>query len=143
MNCDGYSCSALMGNWFEERDAFKQPSRLRPGEKIHRDTTDINYISGQNQIKGLNRVSRIPHWDTRNVVLSQGFNCKVSEYKDEFDGRDIQDYRDKGDLRPIRKFSSVEPHARDKTLHPHTSGPNMYKIMMESNADQQYVKSRM
>ncbi len=72
MNCDGYSCSALMGNWFEERDAFKQPYKLQPGEKIHRNNNDITYVSSQNHIKNLTRISRVPHWDTRGVILNQG-----------------------------------------------------------------------
>lgn len=142
MNCDGYSSSALMGNWVEERDAYKQPSRLRPGDKLHREANDITYVSSQNQLKSLNRISRVPAWDTSGVVLSQGFNQNTSEYKGEFLGKDIQDYQDQGDLRPIRKTTSVEPNARDKTLHCHTSGPNMYRIMNDTNADQQYVKSR-
>lgn len=140
MNCDGYSCSALMGNWMEERDAFKQPYRLQLGSKVHRNTTDINYISNQNQLKNLNRISRVPHWDTRAVILKQGFNEKTSEYKEEYNENDLTDFHTKGDLRPIRKTASVEPNARDKNWHSHTSGPNNYKIISEANADQQYVK---
>lgn len=34
--CDGYSCSALMGNWFEHRNTLKQASQLRPEEKLLR-----------------------------------------------------------------------------------------------------------
>jgi hypothetical protein len=30
MSCDGYTSSALMGNWFEEKQSFKQPSKLQP-----------------------------------------------------------------------------------------------------------------
>lgn len=61
-----------MGNWYEERDAFRQPSKLKPGEKIHREANDITYVTGTNQIKNLTRISRVPHWDTRGVVLNQG-----------------------------------------------------------------------
>lgn len=140
MNCDGYSCSALMGNWMEERMAFKQPYRLQQGAKIHRESSDITYVSNQNQLKNLTRISRVPHWDTRGVILNQGFNEKTSEFKDEYNENVLTDFHTKGDLRPLRKTASVEPNARDKTWHSHTSGAKNYKIMGESNADQQYVK---
>lgn len=140
MNCDGYSCSALMGNWMEEREAFKQPHRLQPCTKIHRDTNDITYVSNQNQLKNLTRISRVPHWDTKGVVLNQGFKVYTSEYTNKFDENMLTDYLSKGDLRPIRKNASVEPNARDKTWHSHTLGAKQYKIMEDANADQQYVK---
>ena len=142
MNCDGYSCSSLMGNWFEERRAFQQPSKLNPGQKIHRDTNDITFVSSQNTIKNLTRISRVPHWDTKGVILSQGFNVNSSEYKEKFDERPIIDYQNKGDLRPIRKTASVGPEARDKNIYCHTSGAKDYKMMTDANAEQQYIKSK-
>lgn len=72
MNCDGYSCSSLMGNWYEERGAFKQPRKLNPENKEHRDSNGITYVSNQNNLKNLTRISRVPHWDTRDVILNQG-----------------------------------------------------------------------
>lgn len=140
MNCDGYSCSALMGNWMEERTAFQQPSRLQPAKKIHRDTNDITFVSNQNQLKNLTRISRVPHWDTKGVIINQGFKEYQSEYKNEYEENMLTDYHTKGDLRPIRKSASVGPNARDKTWHSHTSGSKQYKIMGDANADQQYVK---
>jgi len=131
-----------MGNWYEERKAFQQPSRLNPGQKIHRDTNGITFVSSQNTIKNLTRISRVPHWDTKGVILSQGFNVNTSEYKQKFDERVIHDYQTKGDLRPIRKTASVGPEARDKDVHCHTSGAKDYRMMTDVNAEQQYIKSR-
>ncbi len=64
-----------------------------------------------------------------------------SEYKDEFNDHLIGEYQSKSDQRPIRKTTSVGPSVIDKTWHTHTSGPIDYKIMTESNAAQQYIKS--
>ena len=36
MACDGYSCSALMGNWWEQKQSYKQPTKLKPDSKIVR-----------------------------------------------------------------------------------------------------------
>lgn len=140
MNCDGYSCSALMGNWMEERDTFKQPHKLQPSSKIHRESNDITYVSNQNQLKNLSRISRVPHWDTRGVVLNQGFKEYTTENRNQYDENVLTDYQSRGDLRPIKKNSSVEPNARDKTTHSHTSGAKDFKIMNDTNAEQQYVK---
>ena len=83
----------------------------------------------------------MPHWDTKAVILSQGFNVNTSEYKQRFDEQPLKDYATKGDLRPIRKTASVGPEARDKNEHCHTSGANNYKMMTDVNAEQQYIKS--
>ena len=70
---DGYSCSALMGNWQEERQAFKQPSRLFPGHRKIRGDNDIKFVSDTNEIKSLSKIGRNHAWNTKAVVLDQGY----------------------------------------------------------------------
>lgn len=36
MSCDGYTSSALMGNWYEDRQADKQNSKMKPEDKLVR-----------------------------------------------------------------------------------------------------------
>ena len=61
--------------------------------------------------------------------------------KGQFRPEVLTDFNSRGDLRPIKKSSSVQPNARDKKEHHHTSGPKDFKIMTEANAEQQFVKS--
>lgn len=72
MACDGYSCSALMGNWAEEKLSFRQPSRLFPGQREAREDSDIKFISGSGAIMELAKTSRNKAWNTKAVVLDQG-----------------------------------------------------------------------
>ena len=65
----------------------------------------------------------------------------MSEYKQEYDNKLIEDFQQYGDLRPIRKTGSVGPSVSDRGWHTHTSGAKAFKMMSESNAAQQYIKS--
>ena len=76
MACDGYSCSALMGNWQDERQAFKQPSRLWPTQREVRADNDIKFVSDTNEIKNLSKISRNHAWNTKAVILDQGYVSK-------------------------------------------------------------------
>lgn len=72
MNCDGYNCKSLMGNWYEERLALKQNSRLLPIKKTRDLSSNIYYYS-KNGMKELNKVSRLSPWNTKNVKLDDGY----------------------------------------------------------------------
>lgn len=72
MACEGYNCSSLMGNWFEERQAEKQISKKEPDARILRKDNDILF-KNSNGIKPLAKIKRKPKWNTKPVIVDHGF----------------------------------------------------------------------
>ncbi len=68
--CDGYNRKSLMGNWYEERWAPKQPFRkdFEQGGAARPYETDVAYATKKGELKGLPRCNRQPKWDTTGVI---------------------------------------------------------------------------
>lgn len=66
--CDGYNPRVRMGNWFEESYSVPQLARTNP-TKLSRDTEiDIGYLDAQLKLRPLNRMARLPPWNTSGLV---------------------------------------------------------------------------
>jgi hypothetical protein len=61
------------GNWFEESYAVPQPSRNHPQKQSRDAEIDIGYIDAHLKLRPLNRVARMPHWNTSGLVEAPQF----------------------------------------------------------------------
>lgn len=73
--CDGYNPRVRMGNsphytgnWFEESYSVTQPARTNPVKKSRETEIDIGYLDSQLKLRPLNRMARLPHWNTSGLV---------------------------------------------------------------------------
>ena len=140
MTCDGYSCSALMGNWLEERMSFKQQSRMEPNHRVARNKHDINFVT-QDSVKPQSRVARSHPWNTKGVVIDRGYKEFESLHKYSYNQERLDHFYNKGDERPLRKDTTlVKNTSVEPTLQ--TGGANQYKMIGEKNPDQAHVNRK-
>jgi hypothetical protein len=134
MACDGYNCSALMGNWYEERRAFKQPARMHREDKTARQDNDITFVT-HDAVKPLARISRAHPWNTQGVIIDRGEKNFQSLPKYSYQKERLDHYYNKGDERPIVNTTTL---AKNTTGEPNlqTFSSVNYPIIDEKNAHQ-------
>jgi len=109
MACSGFSKTALMGNWYEERLANSQPMRENPDYRFVREEEQaIAYMTQNNKLHPLPRHKRVPKWDTSQVIVDDKFREYRSVNKTAFDPLILHNYHNVGDCRPIVK-SELKP----------------------------------
>ena len=89
MACEGYSKTALIGNWYEERFApiqktnQEQQGKFRPAEK------EISFPNKGNLVP-LARVTRREPWCTEGVIPDDGFVNSLLIFRENLDHYSIQ-----------------------------------------------------
>jgi len=118
MACDGYTKTALMGNWYEDRLAVPQPFKDSKDFRSTREEEDcISYVTNTNLLKPLGRVGRTHPWDTSSVIVDDGFKEYKTVNKTMMDPTLIKNYKNFADCRPL-----VKTVQQDKTYpENHTS----------------------
>lgn len=134
MACDGYNNSALMGNWYEERRAFKQPMRMHRDEKSCRNDNDITFTT-IDAVKPLARVARAHPWNTKGVIIDRGDKEFEPLSKYSYQKERLDHFYQKGDERPIIKTTAL---AKNTTREPQqqTKGAKQYPLINEKNTHQ-------
>jgi len=101
MSCDGYSKTALMGNWYEERIAKSQPAKENKEQRfVREEEDDISYVTRNNHLLPLGRVGRAHPWDTSSIVLNDGFKHYKTSNKIDYNPTLINNYHKTKDSRP-------------------------------------------
>jgi len=137
-NCDGYGCSALMGNWFEQRSAFKQTSLMKPDERQARNDHDITFTT-KDAVKPLSRISRQNPWNTKGVVIDRGESNFETLHKYSFQQERLDHFYGKGDERPLTKDTTLMKNTTDEpTLQ--TTGAKDYPMINDKNSYQAHAK---
>jgi len=104
MACDGYSKTAMMGNWYEERLAVPQPVRENADHRSLREEEDaISYVTNTNVLKPLGRVGRTHPWNTSAVIADDGFKDYKTMNKTMMDPLLLKNYKNYQDCRPLVK----------------------------------------
>jgi len=104
MTCEGYNKTALMGNWYEERLAVAQPQRDDRDFRGVRETEEaISFISRQDLLMPLGKMSRSHPWNTSACVANDGFHEYKTVNKTFYDPKLLRNYQGYQDCRPITK----------------------------------------
>lgn len=72
MACEGFSKTALMGNWYEERYAPKQETNNESIAKSRNVEKEISFPH-KGSIVPLARISRREPWQTQGIIPDDGF----------------------------------------------------------------------
>jgi hypothetical protein len=143
--CDGYTKTALMGNWYEEREAINQPYRENVDHRYKRETEEgISFVSQNNLLMPLGRYSRVAPWNTSSVIVDDGFRDYKTINQASYDPTLLQNYKAYSDCRPLVK--TIEPrkaypedHALIQTSHAKNfallNQNNMQKHLHETKRD--------
>jgi hypothetical protein len=59
---------SYQGNWYEESYSVPQPSRNNPQKQSRQPEIDISYIDAHFKLRPLNRMARLPPWNTAGLV---------------------------------------------------------------------------
>jgi len=104
MTCEGFSKTALMGNWYEERLAVEQPQREQRDFRSTRETEDaISFISRKDLLMPLGKMSRIHPWNTSACTADDGFRDYKTMNKTVYDPKLLKNFQGYGDCRPVTK----------------------------------------
>jgi len=104
MACDGYTKTAMMGNWYEERLAVDQPSKEQTDFRSLREEEDaISYVTNTNLLKPLGRVGRSHPWNTSAVIADDGFREYRTVNKTMMDPLLLKNFKNYQDCRPLTK----------------------------------------
>jgi len=143
--CDGYTKTALMGNWYEEREAIKQPYRENVDHRYKRESEEgISFVTQNNLLMPLERYSRVAPWNTSSVIVDDGFRDFKTINQTTYDPTLLQNYKAYSDCRPLVK--TIEPrkaypenHALIQTNHAKNftllNQKNMQKHINETQRD--------
>jgi hypothetical protein len=106
--CDGYTKTALMGNWYEEREATNQPCRDDKDFRYKRESEEgISFVSQNNLLMPLERYNRVHPWNTSAVIVDDGFRDYKTINQTSYDPTLLKNYKSYGDCRPLVK--TIEP----------------------------------
>jgi len=107
MSCDGYTKTALMGNWYEERLALSQPARDdKDFRSLRQKEAEVSYISG-GTLHALERTKRAHPWNTTAVIVDDGYKEWRTTHRTSFDPLYGSNYKAYGESRPVCK--SIQP----------------------------------
>jgi len=143
MACDGYSKTALMGNWYEEREAISQPYRQDVEHRNKRENEDaISFITRNNQLKPLERYNRVHPWNTSAVIADDGFREFKTLNKTTYDPTLLANYKAHGDCRPLIKTVEARKDYPENHTMIQTSKPNNYTLLSEKNMQKQIAETK-
>jgi len=135
MACDGYTKTALMGNWYEERLAVTQPYREEMDARNVREEEDaISYTTATNQLKPLGRLGRVNPWNTASViVVDDGFKEYRTINNTMMDPKFLKNYNNYQDCRPLTKSVQEKKTYPEHHTSIQTSNSKTFSLLNETN----------
>jgi len=138
MACDGYTKTALMGNWYEERIAVPQAYREdNDHRQIREEEEAISFISRNNLLMPLGRVERVHPWNTKGVVANDGFAEYKTMNKTFFDPTLIKNYQGYQDCRPLVKAGEQKKSYPENQTSIQTCQSKTFALLNKTNMQQQ------
>lgn len=138
MSCDGYTKTALMGNWYEERTAVPQLQRDDREHRNLRETDDaISYISRKDLLLPLGRIDRAHPWNTSSVIVDDGFKQYKTMNKTQFDPNLIKNYQNYQDCRPVVKTGQEPKTYPEFHTSIQTSQSKNFALLNQTNMQKQ------
>lgn len=143
MACEGYSKTALMGNWYEERLAAKQVSREQPDLRLLREEEGaIAYMTQNNKLLPLPRVKRAPRWNTTQVINDDGFKEYRSEFKTKMDSLILTNYNQYKDCRQLTKSEQTAKQYPENHVQIQTAGATRLQQLTHGNFTKEMIDNR-
>jgi len=143
MACDGYSKNALMGNWYEEREAIPQPYRENLDQRFKRESEDaISFITRNNELKPLERYNRVQPWNTSAVIVDDGYREWKTLNKTTYDPTLLSNYKAHGDCRPLIKTVEAKKDYPESHTMIQTSKPSNYTLLSDKNMQKQIAETK-
>jgi len=134
MACDGYSKTALMGNWYEERLALAQPANEeRDFRQVREEEDAISFISRKNLLMPLGRTMRTHPWNTTAVMANDGFAEYKTMNKTAYDPALIRNYKNYQDCRPLVKTVQEKKNYPENHTHIQTSNAKAFSLINQAN----------
>lgn len=138
MACDGYTNSALMGNWYEDRTGVPQAYRENKDFRQTREEEEaISFISRNNLLMPLGRVERTHPWNTTGIVANDGFAEYKTMNKTMFDPTLIRNYQGYQDCRPVVKTRETKKTYPENHVSIQTSQSKNFALLTQTNMQQQ------
>lgn len=132
----GYKRDTLVGNWYEERMAVKQPVRENPDVKYVREDehpTAISFLASDNHLRPLGKVNRQLPWNTKGVIADDGFREYKTLSKTDFNIERLQNFYGLGDGRNIVKTTERPAKRPENDTHVQTSEVKDYRLINPKN----------
>jgi hypothetical protein len=132
--CDGYTKTALMGNWYEEREAINQPYRDNVDQRNKREIEEgISFVTQNNLLKPLGRYNRVHPWNTSAVIVDDGFRDYKTINQTSYDPTLLKNYKSHGDCRPLVKTIEPRKNYPENQAMIQTSQANTYTLLNQKN----------
>jgi len=142
MACDGYSKTALMGNWYEERVAVPQPYRQEKEFRSLREEEDaISYISRNSELMPLGRMGRTHPWNTSSVIADDGFKEFKTVNKTNFDPALLNNYKTYQDCRPLVKTVEQRKFYPENQTSIQTNQSKAFSLLSQTNMQKQATET--
>jgi hypothetical protein len=141
--CDGYTRTALMGNWYEEREAVEQPYRDNIDERYTRETEEgISYITQNNLLKPLGKYNRVLPWNTTHCVADDGFRDYKTINQTTYDPKLLQNYKAYGDCRPVVKSIESRKDYPENQAAIQTSNSKAFTLLNQNNMQKHATETK-
>jgi len=138
MACDGYTKTALMGNWYEERIAVPQPYREEKDfRQVREEEEAISFISRNNLLMPLGRVDRVHAWNTKGVIANDGFAEYKTMNKTVYDPTLIKNFQGYQDCRPTMKAREAKKTYPENHTSIQTCQSKNFSLLNRTNMQQQ------
>jgi hypothetical protein len=143
MSCDGYTKTALMGNWYEERIAVPQPYREDLDHRQKREEEDaISFISRNNLLMPLGTIQRAHPWNTSAVIADDGFKEYRTMNKTVYDPTLLNNYKSYQDCRPIVKTVEKSKNYPENQTSIQTNQSKNFNLLSQTNMQRQGVEAK-
>jgi len=143
MSCDGYTKTALMGNWYEERVAVPQPYREDIAFRKTREEEDaISFISRNNLLMPLETVKRAHPWNTSAVIVDDGFKEYRTLNKTIYDPTMLNNFKSYQDCRPLVKTVEQRKNYPENQTFIQTSQAKNFTLLNQNNMQRQGVETK-
>jgi hypothetical protein len=134
MACDGYTESALMGNWYEQRVAVDQPYKENKEFRTLREEEEaISYVTQNNLLKPLGSIGRVQPWNTSSVIVDDGFKEYRTVNKTLMDPKLLNNYKNHSDCRPLVKTVQASKNYPENQTSIQTSQAKTFSLLTEAN----------
>lgn len=141
--CDGYTRTALMGNWYEEREAIEQPYRDNVDHREKRETEEgISYITQNNLLRPLGRYNRVHPWNTSHVIADDGFRDYKTVNKTSYDPTLLQNYKTYSDCRPLVKTIESSKNYPESHAAIQTSNSKAFTLLNQQNVQKHAIETK-
>jgi hypothetical protein len=139
MTSNGYSKTALVGNWYEERLANQQKFREEPDFRKKREEEDaISFMTNTNLLMPLGTVKRAHEWDTKACIVDDGFREYKTMNKTNYDPLLLNNYKQLSDCRSLTKSVGTRknfPESNPSQIQ--TSGSRTIAMLNQNNLQRQ------